>query len=896
MNKKVATFLLAVVMSVSSVIAVSAENTEVETETVSVESEKTVELINSDEFNALYAMGFLGDELKSMDKNAYITRAQFTGYLFKLADYTINEHTQENIPFVDVNAKTPYYNEICTMYEMGIISGTEEGQFSPDNYITYAQASKLIVDILGYKAYAEIKYGEYPESYVLTAGELELNDGIKDVKSDSALSVENAVKMLYNAGLTEIVTFKGVDKNGNVKAETDGTTLLEKKHDVYFAKGELQCNGIASIESAEITDGVYVIDGIEYDVKDEKLSNLLGYRVNFLYRKKDGRGQLVWAWADARFSKVIELRAEELAINDSEYSLSNIVYYTDNGDKKNLKLKPLVDVIYNNSYYEIPAESIIKPKNGKMRLIDNDNDDYYDIVIIEEFYNIVVKHIAPTGQHIVDKYNRTVNMNDYDYVKIIRDDKEIAFDELTSGIVISCVENREKNRLYMYVTKDYHKGTLKSVGTSRGYKIYNFEDGSYRISSDFERVMSDTNIVTVTPRIGRKYVYYLDMSGEIAEIIDTNTAMQYALLMSARAGEAYEEGIVYTRLLLSDGTKVSGITNKKLIIDGVKKNASELMSVPQLYDDGGALKVQVVKVAFDEDGYLREIDFAKDITNSGSYFDTEEFSLDISKVCRTELMANIRIADYMYMLNEDAVVFTEWTGIDMHEPYTVGNKNMLFSGTYKMELYDSNQNLEVAAAFKQTSASEMWVDGRMIVDSIDYVYNDGEEVKRVSGYIKSNYVSYTELYPGVIPDNLECGDIVKLGIHDEKLSNVIIIFSAKDYEDTTAKLIEGIEPYAIDVIMYTPIYNISSSAITFVNPEQWKESYGPATSVPITNVKDNITIFDTRRKEIYKGDMRDIYQAYAPQGDGTLPDKDDLIMAYVGLRYGILEELILMVR
>ena len=148
MNKRILSLLLTLVMLMTSLgtVTVFAEN---EAETAPAE-EVVITPLDTDEYHALYAMGFVGDELAKTDKSAFITRAQFIGYLFKLAGYTANVYKTDDIPFVDVSTQTPYYNEICTMYEMGRVNGTDPNMFSPDNHVTFAQACKLIVDVLGY--------------------------------------------------------------------------------------------------------------------------------------------------------------------------------------------------------------------------------------------------------------------------------------------------------------------------------------------------------------------------------------------------------------------------------------------------------------------------------------------------------------------------------------------------------------------------------------------------------------------------------------------------------------------------------------------------------------------------------------------------------------------------
>ena len=178
MKKRITAFFVMLVMLMTSISVTYAENAE---ETAPI-AETPVEVLDTEEFNALYAMDFVGDELLNTDKNTLITRAQFTGWLFKLSGYSLNEYKASEIPFRDVSIVTPYYNEICTMHALGVVNGTDPDMFSPDAHVTYAQACKLIIDVLGYRSYAEIKYGEYPEGYVMMAGELEINDGVKDVK------------------------------------------------------------------------------------------------------------------------------------------------------------------------------------------------------------------------------------------------------------------------------------------------------------------------------------------------------------------------------------------------------------------------------------------------------------------------------------------------------------------------------------------------------------------------------------------------------------------------------------------------------------------------------------------------------------------------------------------
>lgn len=335
MNKKrITAFLLMLVMLATSFSVTMAENTE---ETTPI-AEAPVELLDTAEYHALYAMGFLGDEMADVAKDTLVTRAQFTGWLFKLGGYTLTEYNTPEIPFIDVSLATPYYNEICTMCEMGIVNGTEPERFSPDSHVTYAQACKLIVDVLGYRNYAEIKYGKELESYAMMAGELDIDDGVKNVKWNTELTAENAVQMLYNAGMTEVLAFSGTDANGNIKYDTDGTTLFAKGNNIYSAKGTLQSSGICSVIGEEPRDGISVIDGINFEC-DEDFSDLVGCKVDYFYRDDKVSQTLLWAAADTRFSNVLVLDAKDLVASSPDYTLMYefkkvLEYVNDNVNEK----------------------------------------------------------------------------------------------------------------------------------------------------------------------------------------------------------------------------------------------------------------------------------------------------------------------------------------------------------------------------------------------------------------------------------------------------------------------------------------------------------------------------------------------------------------------------------
>lgn len=897
--KRILTLLLTMVMLMASLgtVTIFAEN---EAETAPSE-EIVITPLDTESYHALYAMGFVGDELKDTDKTTLITRAQFIGYLFKLAGYSTNTYKTEDIPFVDVNTQTPYYNEICTMYELGRVNGTEPNKFSPDKHVTYSQACKLIIDVLGYRNYAEVKYGEYPEGYVFMAGELEINEGIKDVKWDSELTAENAVRMLYNAGSAVVFKFAGTDANGNPKYETDGTTLFETR-DIYYAEGIMESNGICSIKDDNATLGVSVISGKKFVSADVDLSDLIGQRVKYFYRDDKASQKLLWATVDTRFSNVLDFRAEDLAFASPEYTLTNVVYYEPNGKTESAKINSLAYVIYNNSRCGIPTIDDLKPMTGTMRLIDNNDDEYYDVVIVKEYDNLFVTHIEEENEQIFAKYNKTVDFADYEEVKIIKEGKEVTINDIDNGAIISYLEDKSKTTLYLYPVNESYKSVLKSSEVVRGRTYYNFENGKFRLSNAYKAVLDDPNEYAVSPQLGKNYTFWLDIFGEIAEVQEGAGNLRYALLMSVRKGEEYEEYDVYTRLLLPDNSKITAAIDKRVMVNGRRNTAPEFLADTRLTDADGEFMVQVVQVSLDDEGLLSHLNFASE-TDEALFpygYDVSAFSRDYRGTAATvRNQDNYILIDGKYVVTDNSIIFGKWNEMEGSEPYEVVSKGTILSGSYLKDIYDIQPNMEIGVMYREgLYHKHNWQLSAMVVDSIEYVYSDDQEVKRLNGYMSGAYTSYIEEAPGAIPDTIKRGDVVRVSVRNNRLNSVFVELTAEEIKNKTSKVInnpDATPAYTAErAAIFAPLYRMDASTITVVTPPDLVASAGKIITSPNPSLTAfPFTVYDVKNDEIYRGDILDLYRKYTPRANGDVPE--ETAMAYLRMRYITAKELILMI-
>ena len=124
------------------------------------------------------------------------------------------ENVAINSYFKDVDNENPKMSSVGAMEGMGIIKGYGDGTFMPDKEITYYEAVKMIVCMLGYEKDAEIE--GYPKGYMNTANKLgiilypKIEDRVVTLKEFSeilykALDVPLKVKNGYGEEETYVI-------------------------------------------------------------------------------------------------------------------------------------------------------------------------------------------------------------------------------------------------------------------------------------------------------------------------------------------------------------------------------------------------------------------------------------------------------------------------------------------------------------------------------------------------------------------------------------------------------------------------------------------------------------------------------------------------------------------
>lgn len=181
-----------------------------------------------------------------------VTRAEFSTLVVNMLN--LQNQSYANYTFAD-SSEHWAKNYIQTGYNLGIIAGFEDGTFRPDEPVTYEQALKMIDCTLGYDSLAQNR-GGWPTGYIQQASELGLDKNVSGITYTANAPRGIVAQTLYNALEVEMY-----ESNGYSWVKTE-KTLLNDYLKVKELKGTLV--GVEDTVTADCTHNL--LEG-EMDIK-----------------------------------------------------------------------------------------------------------------------------------------------------------------------------------------------------------------------------------------------------------------------------------------------------------------------------------------------------------------------------------------------------------------------------------------------------------------------------------------------------------------------------------------------------------------------------------------------------------------------------------------------------
>ncbi|MBQ4528825.1 MAG: hypothetical protein II998_12225 [Clostridia bacterium] len=526
------------------------------------------------------------------DLNANLTRGEFTNILLNIMKGDMV--SSDGVVITDINEFHDYYPAMSRAIKLGLVTGPVT---RADDPVTYNEAIKMTVCMLGYNQYALHK-GGWPTGYQIMAQSIGLLDGISKA-GDVALTYRDAIVLLYNAISADILEPVSIGNNGEVQyATVEGRTILTQAHGIAFAEGIVEAvPGKAIYGDDDFEANAIIIDGLKLTHDFTGLDKYVG--LNVVYYYDTDTKALCAIYPENNNIETVD--AESVV----EFNNLKLIYDVDEKTEDEISFSQKAIILYNNVVIDEFDDSYFIDKQGEFTFVDNDGDGKFDIIFLDVTEDYVVK-IADSSSGIVYDYydvSRTLSLSDKNGQNIRFVDefgREMAVSELMRYDVISVKKSLDGENVTAIYSNSEVRGAIEAAATRGGKMILTIDGKDYETTSYFA---NGEKLKT-----GEWGVFGLTSTGKIASINRgfATGGTAYGYLINAKSGSGLDTNYKYR--ILSQTNEVVVLTSaKKMVVDGVS------MTAANAFDYFGGAKIESQPVVFEtnSEGYLNRVDTIK---------------------------------------------------------------------------------------------------------------------------------------------------------------------------------------------------------------------------------------------------------------------------------------------
>lgn len=513
-----------------------------------------------------------GDGVMDFRPNDTITRAEVAAVVCRIQN--LNGLSQTATPFTDVPSSHWASGYVAQAAGQGIINGYGDGNFGPEDEVTYEQAVKMFVETLGYTPFVNAN-GGYPTGHLTAAARYGVLDGVVGASVGAQATRGQVAQMAFNAIDTPLMDRSSYGKDEEFTI-FDGTnnksfeTLLTRDLKVKKFAGVIKSNQVTSLtapvssidtdKKAEVEvkwDGSYnagaltsySTDNANYAVKDiNKLydaesgaGQLLGYFVDGYAKETDRSGEydiIAVAASNKNKTESFSLDKFSSATDGTAASSAKIEYYKNDNDNKttSLTVDTNANILYNGVAYGSTAADLnavltaVKVDSnckysGEITVIDNDTTNGYDVVKIDVASSAVVKEVKSSGKVNFKESVRNSAGDpkielDFDedvtdtVINLTKDGKAVAYTDLKEWDVLSILYSGKAN---YYDVKVLGANKLDSSIASRAKSDtsadgyeYTIDGNTYDVAVGCYEAKQSTGWT-----VGTAGVFYVDDYGKI---------------------------------------------------------------------------------------------------------------------------------------------------------------------------------------------------------------------------------------------------------------------------------------------------------------------------------------------------------------------------------------------
>ena len=529
-----------------------------------------------------------------------VTRAEFATIIARASTDTVPELTTAATQFADMGEAEWAVSYVSYAVGRGVINGfpadeTGAVKFMPNAPVTYGQAIKMIVCMLGYGnsvAQSDVWY----QGYLDIAHQLGITKGAA-AGGDDAAPRGMVAQLVYNMLDTKPQVQTGVDQNGKPVYSTSDKNFREETLQTKTYTGQLM-----GVFNDTIRDGGYGLSKTELLVGDEifelgsltadSLKRYLGYEVKVTYTEDTSR--------TANIAKTVSPtnRNEIHTVNDGDIDMvtaSYLEYWQNPDDRKVTKLnynKNNLVIIENGTPIGVGLTDnqlieLFDVDTGNIQFIDSNGDGSMDVAFVTSYetYVIIQKNDNKGVYSFYDKFGMTPggqaltldNDSDDVTVKLVSSTNGNLTNSTVSAIavgdVVSVAKSRSSDKVEVIISRIKQSGAVNELD-STGKKV-TIGKNEYKYSQYYVDIMESNADQRLTT--SDNVTAYLDFMGKIAYVSRTAGKENYGYIMKAGRGKGMDAPLEI-KLKDASGTEKPLVTDTSVNINGKKYDADEALA------------------------------------------------------------------------------------------------------------------------------------------------------------------------------------------------------------------------------------------------------------------------------------------------------------------------------
>ncbi len=470
----------------------------------------------------LKSLGVINGFEFEKNENDYVQRDEFAQLLVNMMNQEDVALSLENVNHFSDISDSPYKGAINLLYEMKIISGSN-GAFEPDRYVRYTEACKMFVNALGYNA---IVSGNDLNSYVFMAGSIGVSNNVDSsleymtykntaIMLNNALDIGKMVPMYYNTniGPSYEVQDDNTYRNNIVNSVNNGYVKM---------RGVVTADVSAYLftQRNNMKETQIEIDGMLFDYNGVAPIGLVGMEVEFFVTTVSGEYDKIVSMVLTEKNTVVEITEEDIVTLNK----TGLSYYYKDSKRDDVNFNNETKFIYNNHIESNLNFELLNMNNViTVRTIDNDEDEYADVVFVFEYLDGIASEVYEDNKSVVLEKEvngvKTLLLGDEDtdaYVEYYDSEGNKGdFSLIKPDSVLSIASSKDNYNIRIVVSNKKIEGYIETV------------DGPYVTISGIE-YKAKPEVSNI--HIGQNVEVLLNYQGDIVDCKEINASTDYAYI------------------------------------------------------------------------------------------------------------------------------------------------------------------------------------------------------------------------------------------------------------------------------------------------------------------------------------------------------------------------------